>query len=152
MPIKDFRPVDFTITPSDAAYTANDTVGGLLTLTMNRPYGYIVGINVAIGEASITVAGAWYFYSAAPTSFLDNAAFAPVHADNKKLLGVLTLPTALTLNSRSVYQLMPAGSNAAPRIPFYTETVYAYYVTSDTPNFTGAAQEIGVRLYTVTEA
>lgn len=148
MPYEIFTPVDISITPSEEAYTANDTVGGLLTFAMKGGNGYIHGVRVAVGEASITVAGTIYFYSASPTAFLDNAAFEPVHADNAKLMGAYTLPTALTLNTRSVYIAMNAGSLAFPKIPFWTGTIYAYYVTSDTPNFTDAAQNISIRLFT----
>lgn len=151
MSYKNYTPIDTTITPSDAAYTANDVVGGLLTLTMPRDCGDIVGVIVSVGEASITLAGTIYFYSASPTSFADNAAFAPVHTDNEKLIGYYTLPTALTLNTRSVYVAMAAGSNAFAEIPFSNGVVYAYYVTSDTPNFTGAAQDVNLRVLVRTE-
>jgi hypothetical protein len=146
MPYQDYRPIDITITPSDAAYTANDVVGGLLTLPMNTGHGKLHGVSVAVGEASIAVPATIWLYSAEPTTIADNAAFAPVHADNKKLLGKMLLPTADALNSFNVYNL-----TLSVPIPFWTGVVYAYMVTTGTPNFTGAAQEIGLRFYVTSE-
>lgn len=147
MAYENFLPVDKTITPSDDAYTANDVVGGLLTLTMKGGNGKIHGVIVAVGEASIAVPATIWLYSAVPTVIADNAAFAPVHADNKKLMGKLLLPTADALNGFNVYTLI----STIP-IPFWTGVVYAYMVTTGTPNFTGVAQEIGLRFLTTTGA
>jgi hypothetical protein len=148
MPYRDYRPVDLLITPSDAAYTANDVVGGVLSFTMNNATGFLYGVTVTVGEASIAVPGTIWFYSAVPTTTIaDNAAFAPVHADNKKILGKVLLPTADALNSFNVYITL-----LTTPMPFTcTGTLYAYFVTSGTPNFTGAAQEIQIRLHVYCE-
>jgi hypothetical protein len=148
MAYKDFRPIDYVITASDAAYTANDVVGGLLTIPLSAANGRLVGYSIAVGEASIAVPGALWIYSTVPTtSIADNAAFAPVHADNAKNLAVLTLPTAITVASFNIYQAL-----LTTPLPFSTNgNLYIYYVTSGTPNFTGAAQVINVKLLVESE-
>jgi hypothetical protein len=144
MAYKDYRPVDYVITASEAAYTANDVVGGLLTIPIpNGGTGRLVGYSIAVGEISIAVPGALWIYSTVPTTTIaDNAAFAPVHADNAKNLAVLTLPAAITVASFNIYQAL-----LTTPLPFGTNgNLYIYFVTSGTPNFTGAAQVINVKL------
>jgi hypothetical protein len=150
MAYKDYRPIDYVITASDAAYTANDVVGGLLTIPIpNGANGRLVGYSIAVGEVSIAVPGALWIYSTIPTTaILDNAAFAPVHADNAKNLAVLTLPTAIAVANFNIYQAI-----LTTPLPFSTSgNLYIYFVTSGTPNFTGAAQVINVKLLVECEA
>jgi hypothetical protein len=138
------RPLDITITPSEAQYTANDVVGGLLTLSIFEQLeimrGLVLGAIVSVGEASVAVPGTIHVYNEAPAVIADNAAFAATHADNKKRIGKILLPTAEPLNSFNTYD----GMLSTP-FPFFGQTLYANYVTSGTPNFTGAAQLIGIR-------
>lgn len=144
-------PVDYPITPSDAAYTANDVVGGRIALTMPTNTGLIMGATVAIGEASIAVPGTLYFYNAEPSNIADNAAFAPTHADNEKLIGKILLPTAIALNSFNVYMAKNNQSAQDGVFEYSTKTLYVYYVTTGTPNFTGAAQDINLRVHVIGE-
>lgn len=146
MAYNDYRPIDKTFLASDPAYSAGDVVGALLTLTMYQPFGFIRGASVAIGEASIAVPGTIWLYSEQPSAILDNAAFAVTHADNKKILGKILLPTADALNSFNVYHAI-----LATPIPYWTATIYAYFVTSGTPNFTGTDKEVGIRFYVSSE-
>jgi hypothetical protein len=147
MGFEDFRPIVSTIAPREAAYSSGNVVGGLKTLTGLAMPAILTGLTVAIGEASVAVPGTVYLYNAAPTTtFADGDAFAPVHADNKKMIAALLLPTALSLNSRSVYDLKLGGGSTMPVIPIQTVTggLWYYYVTSGTPNFTGTSQEIAL--------
>ena len=139
-------PVDLTISPSASAYSSGHTVGGLLTLNMPTTRGFITGVTVSIGEASIAVPGSFYFYSNSPTSFADRTAWLPVHADNILEIGSLLLPTAVVKNTRNTYKLKFGGGSTLELIEFFTNVVYAYYVTTGTPDF-AAAQSIGVRVH-----
>jgi hypothetical protein len=141
----DFRPVDLTITPDTVAYTANDVIGGLLTLSMNTTRGKIYGVTVGENE-NIAIPGAIWLFDSTPTSFDDNAAFAPVFADHQKLVGILTLPTAVAVNSLNIYNLV---QNDKP-ILYWTDKLYAYFVTSGTPGF-GASKSISIRFYVMGE-
>lgn len=145
MSFEDYRPIVIDITPSATAYTANDVVGGLLTPTLTIVPTVITGVSVAIGEANIAVPGTLYFYKATPTTFADNAAFEPVHADNEKLIAMVTLPTVTPLNTRSLYQIRYGGGSTMPLIEISGQ-FYIYYVTSGTPDF-AAAQDIQVTLF-----
>lgn len=145
-----YDPVDVPITPSDAAYTSGDTVGGLLTIPMPSSNGFIYGLIVSVGEASIALAGTIYFYNEAPAVYADNAAFAPIHTDNEKLIGWQLLPDAVELNTRNVYKVDASTAGFTP-IFFNNSTIYAYYVTTSAANFTGAAQDVNLRLMVASE-
>lgn len=134
-------PVDLTITPDSAAYTANDVIGSLLTIMMNTNSGKIYGITVGENE-NIAIPGAFWLFDASPTVIADNQPFAPVFADHQKLVGIMTLPTAVAVNSLNIYNLV---QNDKP-ILFWTKTLYAYFVTSGTPDF-GTTKSISVRFY-----
>lgn len=138
------RPLDVLINPSEAQYTANDTVGGLLSLPVYQDLGImrglLLGVIVTVGEASIAVPGTIHIYNEEPSEIADNAAFAPTHADNKKRIGGMLLPAATALNSFNIYEYW-----ASAPIPFYGQTLYAYYPTTGTPNFTGTDKEILLR-------
>jgi len=143
-------PVDVSITPNASAYSAGHTVGGLLTLAMPTTRGVIVGVTVSIGEASIAVPGTIYFYSAAPTTFADRTTWAPVHADNILEIGSVLLPTAVVKNTRNVYKIKYGGGSTMELIEYASNTLYAYYVTSGTPDF-AAAQNINLRVHVLGE-
>lgn len=146
MSFKDFRPIVISITPSGTAYSANGVVGGLLTPTLTTVPTVITGISVSIGQASIAVPGTLYFYKSSPTTtFADGDAFAPVAADNDALIAAITLPTALSLNSRNVYHMRYGTGGTMPLLEISSQ-FYIYYVTSGTPNF-NAAQTIKISLF-----
>lgn len=149
MSFKNHTPIVVNITPDTAAYTAGDVVGGLLTPALTVCPTNIVGVSVAISEASIAVPATLYFYNATPTSFADNVAFAPVYADNEKLIAMVTLPTATLLSTRNVYQIRYGGGSAMPLIEIDRQ-FYVYLVTSGTPDF-AAAQEIQVTFFQMGE-
>lgn len=144
MAYKDYRPIDKIITPSDAAYTANDTIGGLLEFEMHTTRGLIYGLTVGEDE-NIAIPGALWLFNDVPTEFDDNEAFAPEFADHQKLVGIMTLPTAIAVNSLNIYNLV---QNDKP-LPYWKNVLYGYFVTSGTPNFTGDEKSISMRLYAI---
>lgn len=143
MAYNSYAPVDKSFTPSGTAYSIGDALGGLLEFTMPATAGFIYGLIVAV-SANVDPAGTLYFYDAAPTTFADNAAWQPVHADNAKLIGWQTLPAAVAMNSRNVYKVDAATTGFSP-IFFSKSLLYCYYVPSGTPDF-GAADSINIRL------
>jgi len=80
-------PRKFPLTPTIIAtpYTANTVVGGLLSLLGVPAQGVIRDILVNI-DGAITPALDLYFFDSAPTTIIDNAAFAPSYADQGKML------------------------------------------------------------------
>lgn len=142
----DLTPVDIDFTPSATAYSSGDVVGGLHTLNMETTRGYITGVTVSIGEASIAVPGTIYIYSAEPSTFADNTAWLPVHADNILEIGSMLLPTAVVKNTRNTYKLKYGGGSTLELIEFASNKLYAYYVTSGTPDF-AASQSIRMRFH-----
>lgn len=143
-------PVDVSFTPHASAYSSGHVVGGLHTLNMPTTRGYIIGVTVSIGEASIAVPGTIYIYSAAPTTFADRTTWQPVHADNILMLGSMLLPTAIPINTRNVYKLKYGGGSTLELIEFASNTLYAYYVTTGTPDF-AASQNINMRFHVMGE-
>jgi hypothetical protein len=122
----------------------------LLTLPMPTTRGVITGVTVAVGEASKALAGTIYLYNAEPSTFANNAAWLPVHADNQKQIGEMLLPTALPQNSFNVYSLKFGGGSTLGLISYATNTLYAYYVTTSTPTFS-ASQNVTVTFFLIGE-
>lgn len=142
-------PLVSTITCRDAAYSSGNVIGGLKTIPLTISPTLIVGVTVAINEASIHAPGTLYLYNASPTAFADGAAFAPVAADNAKRLAPLLLPTAVAINSLDTHDLRYGTGGTMPLLPVQTVdgNLYFYYVTSGTPDFTGEAQTITVTFW-----
>lgn len=136
------------ITPSTTQYTANDNIGGLLTLPL-RGVAYGTG---RINSLLITdndnegAAGALWLFNARPTALADNAAFLPTFDDLKKVVAVVTLPTFVTVNSLRVGVVEDIDTMfRTVRSP-----LYAYLVPSATPTY-ATSREIYIRLGIVTD-
>jgi hypothetical protein len=149
MSYDNFTPIAATFTPDTGAYGSGDVVGSLLSVTFPNGVPFILGgITVSVGEASKALAGTIYLYDSAPTTIADNAAWATglTAADNAKQIASILLPTALSSNSRNIYEIKYGGGSTMPLIGIQVGTLYFYYVTTSTPTFS-AAQTVTIRFF-----
>lgn len=128
------------------AYSANDVVGGLLSFgdTMegrvtfggiNQPgaAGTIRRLSIVDDDNEKAALKLWLF-NAAPTAFLDNAAFAPLIADLDKVITIIPIATTdyTTVNANAIGLVENLGRS------FRLATdgpLYGYLVTDATPTY-----------------
>lgn len=135
----EIRTVDIPLTVATTAYTAGDVVGGLITIAAHD-----VGGGGVIRQVSITDAAnqkepyVLYVFDQSPTtSFLDDAAFAPVIADLKKLAGTVTIAALDYTTVNSLAYAVIKGVDIEFSVP--GGSLYAYLVATDTPDYAAAA-------------
>lgn len=130
MPINNLTKfVDVTPTITAGAYSAGDVVGGLMTLNVASAGGGGVIKRVIIADGdNEKAAGSIYVFTASPTSFADNAAFAPVIGDFQKLIGVIPVAAGdyVTVNSEA-YALI---KDLSLEYVCPTGNLFAYFVTA----------------------
>lgn len=94
--MSEIKIVEITPVITAGAYSDNDVIGGLLTLSVSMASGFIKRIMV-ICKDNEKAAINFHIYNAAPTVIADNAAFAPTDADTaKKIARVPLLTTEYT--------------------------------------------------------
>lgn len=130
-------------TISTAIYAAGDVVTPLLTFTLNSVSGIIRQI-VIHDDDNEKAAGKLWIFSAQPTAFAANDAFAPVLADLQALVGIVNVAAGdyTTVNSNAVavekdINLSYLGAGAA---------LYMYFVCDATPTYT-AGSDLSIRLF-----
>lgn len=131
------------------AYSAGDVVGGLLTFDVSgAPEGSLLTRALLVDDDNEKPELTLYLFNASPTSFADNAAFAPVVADLKKLITKVTFATTdyVTVNSNA-YALKEDLNDL---IPANTGSIYGYLVCTATPTYT-ATTDIWLALDFLTE-
>jgi hypothetical protein len=120
------------------AYSAGDVVGGLLTIDVSgAPEGSLITRALLVDDDNEKAEITLYLFNASPTSFADNAAFAPVVADLKTLITKITFATAdyVTVNSNA-YALKEDLNDL---IPANTGSIYGYLVCTATPTYAAAS-------------
>jgi hypothetical protein len=125
------------------AYTANDVVGGLLSFDVSKTStnGGIINQVILADEDAVAASLILYLFESAPTTFADDAAFAPVIADLNKIVAKIPISTYTTVNSLAF--AIVDGINS---IFVSTNSIlYGYLVAVGTPNYT-TADGITVRL------
>ena len=127
--------VNVTPTITAGAYSANDVVGGLITLLVpSLGGGSTLRRVVVIDDDNEKAALNIYVFTAQPSAIADNAAFAPTVADLQKLIAVIPVAAAdyTTVNSNA-YAIVPdLGIDVALNGGY----VYAYVVCTGTPAYT----------------
>lgn len=131
-----------TLTISGDAYHAGDVVGGLITIPVKNPQnqqakGFIDTVNL-IDTDNVGGAFKLWLFTASPTAILDHAAFEPVAADMRSVIGApIAISTYSTANS-----LKTAETVLSPIKVFQltgaAASLYGYLVADATPNFTNA--------------
>ena len=131
------------------AYSAGDVVGGLLTFDVSgAPEGSLLTRALLVDDDNEKPELTLYLFNASPTSFADNAAFAPVVADLKKLITKITFATTdyVTVNSNA-YALKEDLNDL---IPANTGSIYGYLVCTSTPTY-AATSDVWLALDFLTE-
>jgi len=124
------------------AYTAGDTVGGLLTFDVGWACmsGKIVSI-AFVDDANQKEQYTIFLYDSLPSTIANDAAYEPTVADLKLLLSTVTLATAdWTTISGNAYALLGGHEDGAMDIEFFTPdgNIYMYLMATDTPDYAAA--------------
>lgn len=133
------KKIESTPVITAGAYAANDVVGGLIKLDLDGvpdgASGYLHSIVVS-DKNNIKTALKVHFFTSAPASIADNAAFAPTYAEIKKRFAVIAVGAADFTSISTYAQAIKDGL----RNSFVTDSATAdslwVYVTCDgTPTF-----------------
>lgn len=133
-----FKAVKVTPTISTTQYSANDVVGGLLTLPVRNDEsglasGFVMRVQV-VDKDGVGAAGKLYVFSEKPAEIADHAAFSLEAADLAKLIGdpiaISTYDTIGNFKREQVKLDAELEYNAADG------NLYAYFVADATPDFT----------------
>jgi hypothetical protein len=131
------------------AYTANDVVGGLLTFTLGGAIGGgILNSILLVDDDSEGAALDLYLFNAAPTTIADDAAFAPVVADLKKLITKISIVAGdyVTVNGND-FALKETMNHIFSAV---NGLIYGYLVCTGTPTYT-AATDLYLELRVLTQ-
>ena len=134
-----FQRIEVAPTITAGAYSANDVVGGLFTLDPARLRGGALLNKVVIADDdNEKAAGVLWFFNAAPTTFADNAAFAPTIADLKKVITKLAVASAdfTTVNGNAA--AVKTDINDMIAVPAAGGSLYVYFVCDATPTYAAA--------------
>ena len=134
-----------TVSPTVAltAYTANDVVGGLLTFNFTdaHPFDGVIRSVLVTDAANQKEQYVLYVFNAVPSTIADDAAFAPVIADLKKMVTTVTVATAdyTTANSLA-WACLGGHEDTKMEVPVHSDTgsLYVYAVATDTPDYAAA--------------
>lgn len=118
------------------AYTDGDVVGGLLTFDVHTAMGGGLLNRVRlVDEDSQDEPYLLYLFNAQPSTIADAEAFAPTVADLRKLLCVISISSATTVNSLDYWH----SDNLNYAFSVDGETLYGYLVPNGgTPDYTKA--------------
>lgn len=145
------RLIEKTVAPTvtAGAYSANDVVGGVLTFDVSSASGVLLLKTLRIvDDGDVKAAGTLWLFNSAPTSFADNAAFAPVIADLKKVIGKVAVVAGdyTTVNGNAIALL----EDQTDVFKVDGGTLYGYFVCSGTPTY-GATTDLTITLSLLTE-
>lgn len=130
-----------TVTPTvtAGAYSANDVMGGLMTIELSAQNtgGTLGTIRIRDNDA-VGPAGILYLFKTAPTAIADNVAFSLADADSDKLLAVITLGTWVDFTAFKWIAVAGKDDGSSEPIDFRTDTgdIYAYFKVTGTPTMT----------------
>lgn len=140
------RTHDESLTVDTDAYSANDVVGGLLTLNIAKSSGGggLLRRIILVDDHNQSEPFTLYLFDATPTSFADDAAFAPTNADLEKLIGTVAITAGdyVTVNSNGYAIVDDIDLEFNP----LDGNVYAYLVCGETPDY-NAATDLHLRLF-----
>jgi hypothetical protein len=132
-----------SIDPDNDAYTDGDTIGGLLTFGTLISTGSILRHLTLTDQAGQGSAVDLWLFDAAPTTFADDAAFAPVYADLTKLVAKVAIASADYSTENSMKWVAKTGLD----VTLVKPVLYGYLVANgSTPNY-GADKLLNIRLF-----
>lgn len=130
-----------TVTPTITlnAYTANDVVGGLMTFTFTEPTFDGAIRSVLVTDAANQSEGyTLYIFNELPSTIANDAPFAPVIADLKKIATTVTVAAGdyTSVNSLA-WALLGGHEDAQMEIFVHSNTgkLYMYAEATSTPDY-----------------
>lgn len=148
MEYNDSREFDIALTITAGAYSANDVVGGLITIPVATSSdaqhqikrGFPSGVRGIVRRLIVhdddneRAAMKLHLFKSAPATIADNAAFAPTFADLQKRIGQIDVATAdySTINSNA----QAIEDDLALDFTTLDGNLYAYLVCNATPTYT----------------
>lgn len=146
-----FRSYPVTPTITAGAYSANDVLGGLLSLDLgNGAVGGYIHSLLIVDDDNEKAAFNIYVFDTAPTAINDNDALALTVADLKNLCPpvIAVAATDYTTHGANAYM----GMELLKKVPFRTVggTLYVYVSPTGTPTYTATTDlyfEFGIFTY-----
>ncbi len=140
------KTVEKALTVGTDAYTANDVVGGLITITVPESRGGTIRRVNLVDADNEDAAFTLHFFDQLPSIIADDAAFAPTIADLKKRVGVVTIAAGdyRTDNGMSVADKhdvnfdVDGNRGVTESTASASGKIYAYLVATATPTYTAA--------------
>lgn len=131
------------LTVSTAAYTIGDVVGGLLNLSVlcGAGGGGVLRQVMIADDHNQKEPFKLYLYDQKPTVIADADPFAPLAADDQKLVGVIEILAAsyVTVNSNAT-AIIPANDMTSEQpVHHATGQLWGYLVCDDTPDYNATA-------------
>jgi hypothetical protein len=148
----DERLIRIVLTPTvtAGAYSANDVMGGRLEFPIPRnASGFVRSVAISTDDAE-AMACKMHFFVSAPTTFADNAAFAPTFNDLKNRFAVVAIAAAdyVTINGNT--QAIVSTNTSLDFAVQNQPMIYGYLVCDATPTFAATTDlAIAVTLYLV---
>lgn len=136
------RRVATTPTVGTDAYTAADSVGGLMTFAItDQGFDGLLRSVLLTDNAAQSEQYVLYIFDALPSTIADDAEYLPTLADLKKLATTVTVATGdwTEINSKD-WALLGGHEDTAMEMPLHSDNgnVYMYAVATDTPDYTAA--------------
>lgn len=150
--------IDIALTVDTDAYTANDVVGGLITIAVPKSRGGTIRRVNLVDADNEDAAFTLHFFDQLPSTIADDAAFAPTIADLKKRIGVVTIVAGnyRTDNSLSTADIHDVNYDYDATVGLTLSEqsasgkIYAYLVATATPTYT-ATTDLTLRVTIWTE-
>jgi len=126
-------------------YTNGDVVGGLQTIQIGKYYSYLTLIKAFIIDLdNIGHDFEFYLFDDIPTSFADNTAFLPTHADYENMMGSFAVDNTdyVSYNGTSFANI------SINEIVTHDDTIYLYIVDKQNTLFS-ATDDLIIKLFFV---
>lgn len=128
--------VALTYTPAATSHTALDCVGGAQTAVIPNGKGRmikILGFRFTMDTTTpVTTVWTAYIYNATPTVVADDAAYAPVSADNAKFAGTLTVTQPVDFGNTLIEAQVWIAAPQYVQLSSDTLTIYLQNVSTVT--------------------
>lgn len=136
------RRIAVTPTVSLTAYTAADSVGGLMTFAItDQGFDGLLRSVLLTDNAAQSEQYVLYIYESLPSTIANDAEYLPTLADLKKLVTSVVVATGdwTEINSKD-WALLGGHEDAAMEIPIHSDngSIYLYAVATDTPDYVAA--------------
>ena len=141
--VKDFlRVFEATITTSSSpAYTANDAVGGLVTINnfvLSADQAARLESVILIDKGAQKAQTDLFFYRSAVTGGTDNAAYAPSDADAAECIGYVAIAAA-DYKDHGTSNAVATKALVGLSFALPSKSIYVQAVTRGTPTYTGTS-------------